>query len=368
MYRFSLLTLMLATGLAGCSSSLERRTANGEFDYLQEQQRVNFKVPQGLNPPPESSEYQVPKIGQNAPANLVGQKLEVVSPALVLPLVTGSHVEEGQRSATIFFDQVDDSQPLDTAVWNSLLGYLEEQGIGVDSFDKQSGRLVTDWMLMETELDSGWFDWTTTERSIGRRFEFLLEMKPHGRTAALKVQLKDYLETVGEQVRSGEDLDAEARRRNEVDVLNKVIGHYESQIQIADARRVQQLRQGLEMQMGFNADGDPAFMVDGDYDMTWTRTQLVLRKLGFNVKDLDKSNGLLFVSYEGPDSSWWDRLWGSDKGLPMEREDYRLKLAKIGEKTSITLMDDESKPVSADLLTSIYPEFSQTMSASNLDI
>ena len=55
----------------------------------------------------------------------------VRSPALVLPLVTGSHIEEGKSSATIWFDQVDDSQPLSQAIWNSLLSFLDEQGIGV---------------------------------------------------------------------------------------------------------------------------------------------------------------------------------------------------------------------------------------------
>ncbi|GGO73137.1 outer membrane protein assembly factor BamC [Bowmanella pacifica] len=368
MFRISLLTIVLAASLGGCSTSQERRVANGNFDYVQEQQRGSLQIPEGLATPNHGKDYDIPKLGENAPRELVGNRLEVLSPALVLPLVTGSHVEEGQRSASVYFDQVDDAEALDTSIWNSLISFLEEQGIGVDSFNKEEGRLVTDWMLMTEELDTGWFDWTTTERSVGRRFEFVLDVKPHGRTAALNVELKDYMETVGEQVVSASDLDAESRRRNEVDVLNKVINHYETQLKIADAKRIRQIRQGMEMELGFNADGDPAFVVEGDYDLTWTRLQLVLRKLGFDVKDLDKSNGLLFVSYEGPEDSWWDKLWSSNDGLPMEREDYRLKVAKMGGKTSITLMDDESNPLSADLLTNIYASFSQTMSASNLDI
>ncbi|GAA0346527.1 outer membrane protein assembly factor BamC [Bowmanella denitrificans] len=368
MIRYSLLTIVLAASLGGCTSSQERRVANGNFDYLQEQQRVDLKIPEGLNQPNRGRDYEIPKLGEQAPRNLVGNKLDVLSPSLVLPLVTGSHVEEGQRNATVYFDQIDDSEALDTSIWNSLISFLEEQGIAVDYFNKEEGRLDTDWMLMSEEMDTGWFDWTSTERSVGRRFEFTLDVKPHGRTAALNVALKDYMETIGDNVRSAADLDAEAKRRNEVDVLNRVINHYETQLKVADVRRIRQIRQGMEMELGFNADGEPAFVVDGDYDMTWTRLQLVLRKLGFDVKDLDKSNGLLFVSYQGPEEGWWDRLWSSDDGLPLDREDYRFKVAQMGGKTSITLMDDQSKALSADLLTNIYASFSQTMSASNLDI
>lgn len=365
MIRHSLLVLSPLLVLAACSTPQERRIANDEFEYLKQDNRQSLKVPPGLQAPQQSREYQIPELGPDAPRDLLGEKVQVLSPALVLPLVTGSHVEEGQRSATVFFDQVDDSQPLDTSVWGSLISYLEEQGIGVDSFDKE---LVTDWMLMETELDSGWFDWTTTERSVGRRFEFTLDVKPHGRTAALKVRLKDYLETVGEQTRSAEELADDDIRRNEVDILNKVIGHYQQQLQIADIRKVRQIRQGMDMQMGTNAKGEPAFVVDGDYDIAWTRIQLVLRKLGFNVKDLDKSNGLLFVSYEGGDSSWWSNLWGSDDDLPLEKQEYRLLLSRLEDKTVITFMDNESNNLSETLLSGIFQPFSDTMAANNLDI
>ena len=185
----------------------------------------------------------LPQLGEGADSTLLGDRLTVHSPALVLPLVSGSHIEEGLKEATVWFDQVDDSQALDTTIWNSLISYLEEQGIGVVSFDKDQQTLVTDWMIIESsEENEGWFDWTTTDRSVGKRFEFNLDMKPHGRTAALKANLRDYLETVGDDVIA--NLDSEEQRRNEVDVLNQVISHYEHQIRVADAKRIQRISFG----------------------------------------------------------------------------------------------------------------------------
>ncbi|MDF2177553.1 outer membrane protein assembly factor BamC [Aliiglaciecola sp. CAU 1673] len=367
MSRNALSVLVLVGVLSACTTQQERRIANGDFRYLDEQQRVNVRIPENLSSPAFTKDYAIPALGEQAPRQLIGDKLEVRSPALVLPLVTGSHVEEGKRSATVFFDQVDDSTPLDTAIWNSLISFLDEQGIGVDTFDKQQGLLLTDWMVA-TEEEGSWYSWTKTERELGRRFEFKLNLKPHGRTASLDVSLRDYMETRGDKVISSADLDSEAVRRNEVEVLNSVIGHYQQQLQLADAKRMRLIREGMEMEMGFNANGDPAFIVSGDYDLTWTRLQLVLRKLGFNVKDLDKSNGLLFVKYEGPQSSWWSRLWGNDDSLPLDQEEYRLQVNRQGGVTAVTFMDEESKPLAADLMTQLYNPFSQTMADDDLDI
>lgn len=369
MTRFS--GVILGVGLvvlSGCSSLHERQTANGNYDYLESAESVAYKVPADIDNPSQRNDYYIPELGEKAPRDLLGDKLTVVSPALVLPLVSGSRVEEGLKEATIWFDQVDDSQALDTTIWNSLIAYLEEQGIGVISFDKNEQKLITDWMIIEQQEDKSWFNWTTTERSIGRRFEFTLEMRPHGRTAALKAELKDYLETVGDEVIA--DLSFEQERRNEVSVLNQVIGHYQQQIKLADIKRIRQIRSGLPMELGFDDDGQPAFVVDGEYDVVWPRLLLVLRKLGFNVKDLDKSNGLLFVNYGSLDSGWWDKLWSKNKeSIKLDKDAYRIQVESTGPKTtSITMLDKDNKPFEANILADIFKPFQSTMSADDLDL
>ena len=362
----AMLSSIVVIALTGCSSQLDRKTASGSYDYLKASEENTLKVPSGLDAPTFSREFAVPELGENADPSLLGKKLPVQSPALVLPLVTGSHVEEGSNTATIWFDQVDDSQPLSQAIWNTLLSFLEEQGIGVDYFNPDEKILVTDWMIITKELDSPWYSWTTTESEIGRRFEFTLDIKPHGRTAALSVELKDYLATVGDDVIA--EISGIQERREEVDVLNQVIGHYEYQIRLQESRRIARIRQGLQTEMGFNEDGDPAYVVSAQYDVAWPRLLLVLRKLGFDVKDLDKSNGLLFVTYNGEDSGWWGGLFSSENEL-LEKGDYRLKVSKAGDKrTSITFMNDDSEPFEANQVSDLYGSFAEVMSEDNLDI
>lgn len=352
--------------LAACASKDERELASGGFKYTEATPGQSVKIPDDVDTPNFSKKYQLPVLGDEAPRDLFGRNLPVVSPSLVLPLVTGSHITEGNSTATVWFDKVDDSQPLDQAIWNSLLAFLEEQGIGVDSFDPETNRLVTDWMIITSEEESSWYDWTTTESQSGRRFEFTLDLKSHGRSAALNAELVDYLESQGDETNDALSLLEE--RQEEVGILNQVISHYDYQIRLATSRKIQQIRQGLDMEMGFDADGNPAFVIDSAYDIAWPRVQLVLRKLGFNVKDLDKSNGLLFVTYAGEDSSWWEGWFSSDDGMGLDEDDYRLQMNEVGARTSLTFMNEESEPFEANQVTAIFARFSEVMSENDLDI
>jgi len=366
-YKFQLIGVITATLLTACSSLEEREVASGSFDYIKEQPGQKIKIPDDVDTPKFNDAFKLPDLGEDAPINVVGKDLSVISPSLVLPVVAGSHIEEGSKNATVWFDQVDDSLPLDTAVWNSLIRFLETEGIGVELFDKDNQRLTTDWMIIDESEDASWYSWSKSERTVGQRFEFSLNKKPHGRTAALSVNLVDYKEKLDSQ--STEITQVKDKRRNEVEVLNMVVKNYEFETKVANVKRFRKIREGLEMELGFDSDGEPAFVVDADYDTTWPRLLLVLRQLGFDVKDYDKSNGLLFVKYNGAEDGWWSNIWSSDKNeLDLDTEEYRVKVLGVGKKTSVTLLDDESTPFPINKLTDLYPTFSKTMSDDNLDI
>ncbi|AXR06793.1 outer membrane protein assembly factor BamC [Salinimonas sediminis] len=365
----ALVSGLVVMSLTGCSSQLDNQTASGSYDYLKAQQNKPIDTPASLDKPEFARDHEIPELGDGADSTLVGRKVPVTSPALVHPLVAGSHVEEGTRDAVVVFDQVDDRQPLNKAIWDSVLSFLDKHDVAVNTFDKENGRLVTDWFVVSEELedeDSPWYalsDDITADRK--RRFEFTMAVKPHGRTASLTTKLLDFEEQRGDKVSS--NINELEQRREEVAILNQVIAHYEYQIQLDNTRRLAEIRQGLDSEMGFNSADEPAIVVLGKYDVVWPRMLLVLRKLGFDVKDLDKSNGLLFVTYNGGDEGWWGNLFSSDEEL-LEEGDYRLKLAPQGERTSVTFMNDESVAFDAKQLTDIYDSFSQVMSQDNLDI
>lgn len=361
-----LAALSLSMTISGCAFWKDDQNIDPSYPHVNAQRGKELRLPDGKASPRFQDEYAIPEVGANAESGPLGRDLDISSPRLVLPVVSGSRILEGSREAIVQFDQVRDDVPLDTAIWNSLISYLDERGIAVVDFDKSQQRLKTDWMLIEDDGDSAWYSWTKTERTVGQRFEFTLDVKPHGRSATLFVTLVDYLETVDEEVVA--DISSHQARKNEVEVLNDVISHYEKQLQLADFRKARQIRTGIPIELGFDADGDPAYLVDANYDVAWPRLLLVLRKLGFNVKDLDKSTGMVFVTYAGVDEGWWSSLFSSTSDIGLEETDYRIQVNEQGAKTSISIRDANNEPLTASTISEIYPAFERVMTTDDLDI
>ena len=355
--------------LQGCAlwQDDESQKVDPAYPHINSTQSPLIKVPDGMSTPHYSDEYAIPELNGEARAGNLGESLDISSPKLIRPVVTGSRIVEGSREAVVQFDKVNDEVPLDTAIWNSLISYLDERGIGVVEFEKDSQLLKTDWMIIEDDAESPWYSWTKTDRTVGQRFEFKLDLKPHGRSATLHSKLVDYLETVNEDVIA--DIPNSQVRRNEIEVLNSVISHYEKQLRLADIRRIREIQQGVPTELGFNADGDAAYLVSADYDVTWPRLLLVLRKLGFDVKDLDKSTGLIDATFSGSDEGWWSGLFSSSEKLPLEEgADYRVFVNQQGGKTSVTLKDLNNDALSASVISEMYQSFADVMATDDLDL
>ena len=67
-------------------------------------------------------------------------------------------------------------------------------------------------------------------------------------------------------------------------------------------------------------------------------------------------------------ASGWRDLFSSDDAQLLDYEDYRLKVTKLGPKTSITFMDNESTPFDAKQVADLFKPFEQVMTEDGLDI
>ncbi|MFC3121775.1 outer membrane protein assembly factor BamC [Agaribacter flavus] len=351
--------------IGACSNIDERTTASGSVDYLEHKTVPPLKVPADLTAPPTNNRYAIPSLGSNDAPQLVGKALSVASPRLVIPLVSGSHVEEGSKQAKVLFDQINDNEPLEKTIWDTVLAYLELNNIGVDSFDKENNELITDWVIDRQEVDNGWLDFSSDYIERARKFKLSLELAPHGRTAALHSSMIKYIDENREDLI--DSINPIAKRTDEVNFINYIIAEYDFGIRLERSERIAKIREGFSSEMGFNPDGEAAFLVDAEYADAWPRLQLVLRKMGFDVVDLDQSSGLLFVKYNGPEESWFSG-WFSKDELSLDEDDYRLIVQKVGDKTSITFKDIENEAFTAQQVTEIFPTFSEYMAANDLDI
>lgn len=362
-----IITICAALVLSACSSSGSRERTSGDYEYMKAQQKsADLKVPDELERPTRSNRYDLPSIETSSSTKaLVGKDVRISSPRLVLPLVTGSHVEEGNEGATVMFDQVDDNRSLDKTIWDKVLSYLEQNDIGVESFDRQNNILLTDWVVTRTEVDTSWYSFSDKIIEKAKKYKLSLNVAPHGRTASLSSEIVDYIDENGNATFSS--LDPFTQRTGEVEFINYIIEEYDFGVRLAKSERIAKIRNGFTSELGFNASGDSAMIINAAYNDAWPRLLLVLRKMGFDVIDLDQSSGIMFVLYGGADQGFWAGLF-AEETLLLDKDNYRLFVQRAGEKTSITFKSDENVTFNAKQTSDIFPAFQEYMAADNLDI
>lgn len=352
--------------LSGCASKVERRLASGSTDYVTLPKITTTKVPAELQQPVVAPDYAIPQLETN-PDAIYGRKLPVVSPSLVLPLARGTYITEDLTDTSVIFDKLDTDLLVEELVMLHIDAHLSRAGIAYTQPEPSVQRIVTDWIVTYEDADSSWYDLTTLSTEVGRRFELLINPAAHGRSATLTVNLIDLV--VADGVDVSESIDPFTKRDFEAEMINSVIQQFASQQIQDDENRIAQIRSGINSELGFDTNGDSAIIINAQYDITWPKFQLVLRKLGFDVKDLDKSTGLLFVKYQGLDESWIKGLFGSTKELPLEKTDYRILIKKLtDEKSSVTFMDEQSNSLTPLLVSDLYPAFAEVLGQNELDI
>ena len=61
-------------------------------------------------------------------------------------------------------------------------------------------------------------------------------------------------------------------------------------------------------------------------------------------------------------------MFSSNKSQLLDYDEYRLKITNLGQKTSITFMNNESEPFDAKMVTQLFKPFEQVMTEDGLDI
>ena len=361
-----LLGLCVSCVLFACSSVDERRAASGSKAYLDTPAPKPLLIPDGLDKPSTNTDYQIPTISSEA-TGLYGDDLPVVAPALVLATAQGTYLEEADTFTSAIFDKLDSKDNIRDLVIERISSHLFNQNIAFTIPNQAGNTILTDWILSNETGDKAWYDFGETKQQVGKRFQLNIEPASHGRTARLNVILTDLV--VGDEQDLIDGLDPFLKRELEAELLNGIIRQYSLEQKIESQQRLAQIRSGITAELGFDADGNGAIILSSEYDIVWPKFQLVLRKLGFNVKDLDKSNGLVFVSYQSSESTWFSGWFNSSDTLPLTEDDYRITVnALSSNKTSITFKNEDNQPFSAAKTSEIFPIIAENFALDNLDI
>ncbi|MBY5990963.1 outer membrane protein assembly factor BamC [Ferrimonas balearica] len=341
--------------LVGCSTPLERRQASGGFEYLEQPTPTELVVPAGLEAPRVSREFDIPQLGGEVDRDVIGARLDVRPPLQVLPLAPGTRLQDGVDSITVLVESNEDDLDLAREINDTLVKFLDAQSITVANND--GAVIVTDWIEDKEVIGKSWF--RDKVYQIRQRYEFDTAVKDHGRSGAITIELVDHEEGLDGIDESIVLTDAD-RRRYAIDMLNNAIAFMNHERMQRQAAQELVSGRGIKTELGFDADENTAFVAEADFIQVWRRMDKVLPLLGFEVRDLDQQLGTYFVDYD-PDLGFWAKLWGDNDVLPLEEGPYQVRVEGMGERTAITVMDNEAKPLPTETVTQMYNRFAELL-------
>ncbi|WP_394205434.1 outer membrane protein assembly factor BamC [Shewanella waksmanii] len=358
--------LLLLAVTTACSTPVDRRQANGSEDYVNVETTPLLVIPEGLNEPTYSNEYQIPELGNQADSTLVGKTLDIRPPLQVLPMAEGTHVEEGSENIKIVVESIDNDIDLKEELYNVLKEYFASKSIDIVKEDYEAGIIETGWIEDKQVIDSSF--WGSDEVYVLRqRYQFDVDVRPHGRSGSLLIDLIEHEESFDGNQKdvflSGED-----KRRYTIDMLNNAVAYIS--IKRAQALKAKRLKESLGIDVALvkgqvdeeEQASSSYWIADAPFKRTWDRLRIVLPELGFEIVDMDSNKGLYYINVTD-DSGFWSSLW-SEKKLPIDEGSYRLLLKDAEEagKTRIDLHNAEDQPLSNEVVEAVYDGLAELMS------
>ena len=339
---------LLSIAVASCGT-INNKQAVGDFEYANQKQAKNLEIPAGLDKPFQATTYAVSNdINTQGP---VGKNVDVRAPSLVLPIAASTRVENNSAEAKVWFDQVLEDTDLKIFVVDALKAQLVTDNVELKRVDKLGRVYESDWF--HKEVEEGTWPFKSVSVSESMRYRYTLEDKSHGRSAALKVELIDYLKT--DKSGGSKNIDIIDKHRAEMNMLNEVISQVDFQYRLKQQEnRLLRANQKF-VSLGENSESEAAFLIEISADLLWSNLPVFFEDHGFEIEDLNESDKVYFVNYTQPESSLWDSIWGDD--LPVvdiPNGKYQFKVESIDEQSSVTIYNEQGVALPASRLEAIF--------------
>ena len=358
-----LLTGLVTPLLTACSSGDSLKQAELDFDYLEAATPEDLLLPEEVKTPVYSHQYTIPSLGNKAPKAYVGDKVDVRSPALVLPITAGSRVEHGHDSVTLWIDAPEGKEVMQPLLWSVINGYLGSNDVEVKSSSENLGELETEWFTISNDDNTSVFN-------LKQRYQYRVMFKPHGRTVGLSAHLIGHEVQVVEGGAWHKGISAVDRERYSVQALNKLIlyfdtnrAEYRDKVTEAKANslagdselKLEPLVVNKEdrakvvagvIEANIKASGDfegkvPLIILDASFATVGPALRQAILAMGFSVKSVIAIDGYATLKFTPPAPDYLAEFAVSP--LPLEAGSYQLLVGDLKTKTSLLFSDKEGR-------------------------
>lgn len=277
-------------------------------DYETAIETAPITVPEDLDSEAIQQGYPIPEVAVNIAIPVTGK---VPRPA---PLTAGSQVDSVrlQRLGGTSWAVVNVAPG---QLWPQVRAFLVSSGIDVSSVDATGGLIDTDFVLLQ-------------DRELESRFRFRVDSGVQRNTSELHVlqqnQAKDIDLTSWPESSDDEDLEQKMLRNIAQFIANNAesapVSMMAGQAMTGAGRiSLEESSAGVRLKLAL------------PFNRAWAATEKSFADAGFRVDDKNRSAGLFYVTYLGPDGedegSWFGWLWGgSDSGDPLVGREFQVML------------------------------------------
>lgn len=334
--------------LTACSST-DASSPLGGFEYEKEKEGRGLVVPENLLKPETSDEYQITV----EPVGEVGKDMDIRSPSLVLPVATSSRVEIGSSQAIVWFDQLVDEKDLYGTVKAALEKYVSSQQSTLTPVSGNDKKYQSSW-IYDKEY-AGLWGFESLKKVTGTKFNYTFDVKPHGRSVSLLVELNEFKQTTDEgTINKVTNVD---KQRLEMAMLNQIIEEVGYDYQKYYREKRKERADKKLVRLSENSKDEASLLVDMTQDQLWDNINRFFVKHGFTVTDLNDSKKLYYVEYEKPSRSFWQFIWAEDVPVvDIDSGDYQFRLREVNDiQTMLTIYDNEGKALDIETMQRIFP-------------
>lgn len=318
MRAYRLLPIVAGILLTACSSQYDKPDGSYEYKDIEENDLV---IPSELSTPDTESRYQVPEL-RNSEEGFVGDEISIRPPRQLLSVAPGSRVESASDESVIYIDTVEGIPDLRTVVWRHMIQVVEDLEVSYE-LDEENNRIVTDrfTMLQHERLKPGF---TNVVRGVkivtesAQVFEIIFQVAGHGRSGALYVNVSDPQWYVDGELQA---LPMHAHRTLERNLLNDISIALEQNFR---ANREVIAPEQIDVATGSTVNDDPAYIIETDFNSAWVLMPEALNNLGFEVDDLNQTDGIYYATYEPFGNRAWYHIfafWRDSEFGPLGLED-----------------------------------------------
>ncbi len=278
-------------------------------DYKRAPEMPVISMPEGSRSEALQDIYPIPPAGSGL---IAAGEFEVPRPT---PLVAGAEDQAVriQRLGDESWALIDEAPG---QVWPQVRGFLASAGINVVRVDASAGIMETDWLSLESA-------------AMSSRFRMRIDQGVQRGTSELHVLQQNRAGDTGNWPTSSDNPDQE----NEM--LQSLAQYIADSAGNAPVSMVaeQAINASGRIALQKEASGEPYIQLLLPFDRAWASLGLALEKSDFEITDRDRSKGIYYLRFLGPEAGeeggWFDWLWGSDEAYPHVGEAFLASVREV---------------------------------------